>query len=213
MLLQKRVFVALLTLLPFFTQAVKGSSDNFIVGLGPVELGKVVMNTSCSSETCNYDVRIKGAFMFIKARINEKGSYKQTSQQILPVSTQYDEKIGSKKRAFTYDFESMEIKDRRKKKQIAMPENVYPFIPLLSQVMLDLKNGGPKQYYEFLSKHKVKRATITAYTKTVTKEGETLHRFTGTEKDEELEFYFLQNGTEIRLQKIAHGSFHLSRAP
>ncbi len=213
MLLKKLLFVAPFALSCCFAQAAQNISDNFIVGLGPVELGKVVMQTNCDNEICHYEARVKGAFMFIKARINEKGSYKQTSHQILPISTHYDEKIGSKKRAFSYDFEAMEIKDRRKNKQIAMSKNVYPFIPLLSQVMLDLKNEGPKQYYEFLSKHKMKRATITDYTKTVTKEGNTLHHFTGTEEDDELEFYFLQSGTEIKLQKIAHGNFHLSRKP
>ncbi len=205
--------ITLVALAPCFAQPIKGENGHFIVGLGPVQLGEVVMKTTCNNKACHYETQIKGSFMFIKARIKERGTYKQTNHQILPASTHYDEKIGSKKRAFTYDFESMKIHDRRKNKQRVMPENAYPFMPLLNQVRLDLEKEGPKKYYEFLSRHKVKRATITNYTKTTTKEGNTLHRFVGTEKDEKLEFYFLQSGTKIKLQKIAYGNFHLSRRP
>lgn len=35
-----------------------------------------------------------------------------------------------------------------------MPDNVYPFMPLINQVILDLRSGGPREYYEFLSKQK-----------------------------------------------------------
>ncbi len=214
MLLRKLVVlcVTLVAIPPCFSQVMKKENDHFIVRLGPVQLGSVVIKTSCNDKICSYDALIKGSFMFIKANIKEKGTYRQTNYQVLPVSTHYDEKIGSKKRKFTYDFESMKINDRRKKKIITMPEGVYPFMPLLNQVRFDLKNKGPKKHYKFLSKHKVKQATITNYTKTVTSEG-ILHHFTGTEDEDELEFYFLQNGTEIKLQKITYGGFHLSRTP
>ncbi|MDB1125512.1 hypothetical protein [Vibrio algarum] len=191
-------------------QAMAGASGEFIVGLGPIELGDVVMKSNCDDEVCNYETHIKGSFMFIGADIKEIGTYKQVDRQVIPVATQYAEKIGSKKKAFTYDFLTRKIEDKKNKREIDIPENVYPFMPLINQVILDLRAGGPRKYYEFLSKHKIKRANITAYTKTLTING-TLHHFLGKEKDDTLEFFFLEENGNIGLEKIAFGSFHMSR--
>jgi hypothetical protein len=198
------------SLFPIFSQAMAGANGEFTVGLGPVPLGDVVMTSHCNEDVCNYETRVKGSFMFIGAKINEKGTYKKIDRQVVPVTTQYAEKIGSKKRAFSYDFLTRKIKNKKNNKQTDMPDNVYPFMPLINQVILDLRSGGPREYYEFLSKQKIKRATITAYTKKQTKKG-TLHHFVGKGKDDELEFFFLEEGGNIGLEKIAFGSFHMSR--
>lgn len=204
------LFSTILTLNSAHTLAMASANGEFVVGLGPVEIGGVSMSTSCIQDTCSYEARVKGSFMFIGADINEKGSYKQLDFQVAPISSQYKEKIGSKRKAFSYDFQSMEIEDQKSHRTLSLPDNVYPFMPLLNQVILDLKNGGPREYYEFLSKHKVKKAIISAYTKTDTEHG-VLHRFIGKQKESELEFFFIQNGEGINLQKIAYGSFHMSR--
>ncbi|MFC1233390.1 hypothetical protein [Vibrio sp. F74] len=198
------------SLFPICSQAMAGANGEFTVGLGPVPLGDVVMTSHCNEDVCSYETRVKGSFMFIGAKINEKGTYKKIDRQVVPVTTQYAEKIGSKKRAFTYDFLTRKIKNKKNNTQTDMPDNVYPFMPLINQVILDLRSGGPREYYEFLSKQKIKRATITAYTKKLTKNG-TLHHFVGKGKDDELEFFFLEHDGNIGLEKIAFGSFHMSR--
>jgi len=202
--------ITLAALLPIDSQAIAAFSEEFTIGLGPLELGDVVMKFDCNNELCTYETRVKGSFMFIGADINEKGTYKKVDRQVIPVTTQYAEKIGSKKKAFTYDFLIRKINDKKKNKQIDLPDNVYPFIPLINQVILDLGSGGPREYYEYLSKHKVKRASITAYTQKSTQNG-ILHHFLGKGKDNELEFFFLENANDIKLEKIAFGSFHMSK--
>jgi len=198
------------SLFPIGSQAMAALSGEFTIGLGPLVLGDVVMVSDCSDDLCTYEARVKGSFMFIGADINEKGTYKQVNKQVIPVTTQYAEKIGSKKKAFTYDFLTRKINDKKKNKQLDLPDNVYPFIPLINQVILDLRSGGPRGYYEYLSKHKVKRASITAYTQKPTESG-TLHHFLGKGKDNELEFFFLEDASDIKLEKIAFGSFHMSK--
>ena len=189
-----------------------GASGKFIVEFGPIELGELVMQSDCSIDTCTYEATAKGSFLFIGADIIERGSYTWQEEKVMPISTWYDEKIGSKKRAFTYDFQSMEIKDRRKQELMAMPADAFPYMPLLNQVILDLRNGGPKEYYVYLSKHKVRQANIRAYKKITTDHG-TMHHFIGKQenKDKEVEFFFLQNGDNIGLEKVSYGSFQMSR--
>lgn len=202
------IFIA--SLYPISSYAMAGASGEFTVGLGPVSLGDVVMTSHCDQDICNYETRVKGSFMFIGADIKEKGTYKQIDEQVVPVSTHYAEKIGSKRKSFNYNFLTMKIENRKTRKQIELPDNVYPFMPLINQVILDLQSGGPREYYEYLSKHKIKRANITAYTKKRTDKG-TVHHFVGKEKDDELEFFFLENEGQIGLEKISFGSFHMSR--
>jgi len=185
-------------------------SGEFTIALGPLKLGNVIMTSDCNNDLCTYEARVKGSFMFIGADINETGTYKKVDKQVVPVATEYAEKIGSKKKAFSYDFLTQKINDKRKNRQLDLPNNVYPFIPLINQVILDLQTGGPRDYYEYLSKHKIKRALITAYTQKNTKMG-TLHHFWGKGKDNELEFFFIEDADDIKLQKIAFGSFHMSK--
>ena len=189
-----------------------GADGHFTVGLGPIKLGDVVMESSCNENTCSYETRVKGSFMFISAKINENGTYKQTNQAIIPITTTYTEKIGSKRKNYSYDFLNKIIQNKKNNKQTELPANVYPFIPLINQVILDLKLGGPQPYYEYLSKQKIKRATISSYTKKTTENG-VIHHFFGKEKDDTLEFFFLDDGNQIELEKIAFGSFHMSRKP
>jgi len=214
MLIKKRtVFIAYIAMLsPVSSHAMAGANGKFTVGLGPVSLGHVVMTSHCIQESCRYETRVKGSFMFIGADIKEKGEYKQVNEQIIPISTQYAEKIGSKRKSFNYNFLTMEIKNRKTKKTTTLPDNVYPFMPLINQVILDLHSGGPREYYEYVSKHKIKRANISDYTQKRTEKG-TLHHFIGKEKDDELEFFFMENEGKIGLEKISFGSFHMSRKP
>lgn len=202
--------ISIVALLSFTAKATAVSNDQFTIGLGPITLGNVVMKSNCNVERCTYEARVKGSFMFIGAKINEKGTYNKVARQITPVLTEYAEKIGSKKKAFTYDFLNRKMTDKRKHKQHELPDDVYPFMPLINQVILDLELDGPRDYYDYLSKHKVKRAIISDYTQKPTKNG-TLHHFVGTRKDDELEFFFLENARGIKLEKIAYGSFHMSK--
>ncbi|WP_413282687.1 hypothetical protein [Vibrio sp. MA40-2] len=206
--------VTLLSSLSFSLRsyAMTGANGHFTVELGPIKLGDVVMESNCSESVCSYETRIKGSFMFISAKINENGTYKLTDKAIIPIATHYAEKIGSKRKTFSYDFLNKTIQNKKNNKQTDLPDNVYPFIPLINQVILDLKLGGPQQYYEYLSKQKIKRATISSYSKKTTENG-IIHHFVGKEKDDTLEFFFLDDGNQIELEKIAFGSFHMSRKP
>lgn len=198
------------SLLPVASQAMEMFNGEFTVGLGPVKLGSAVITSDCNDELCTYAAHIKGSFMFIKAKINEKGTYKKVDGQVMPVITEYAEKIARKKKAVSYDFATRIINDKKKDRQFDLPEDVYPYIPLINQVILDLHAGGPRDYYEYLSQHKTKRADISAYTQQVTENG-TLHHFIGKGKKNELEFFFVENAGEIKLDKIAFGAFHMSK--
>ncbi|WP_375752829.1 hypothetical protein [Vibrio sp. HN007] len=212
-MLKQSLFIAgilLFSTTTFASEAMRGEKGKFIVGLGPIELGNVSIDSTCNDTTCFYRARAKGSFMFIGADVKENGSFKRQGHKVVPVSTDYEEKIGSKKKAYSYDFVEMEIKDKRSNEQKELPENTYTFMPLLNQVILDLMNGGPQDEYEYLSKHKHRKAVISGYTRKETENG-LMHSFIGTQKDSEIEFYFLQKGENINLHKISYGSFHLSR--
>lgn len=214
-MLTKTVITCLISfslLLPTSIHAMAGARGEFIVGLGPIKLGNVVMESNCNQDICKYETRVKGSFMFIGADIKENGTYRQIDRQVIPVVTQYAEKIGSKRKNFVYDFLTGKIENKKNQEAIDMPSNVYPFMPLINQVIIDLRSGGPKAYYEYLTKHKTKRAIITSYSKKPAMGG-VLHYFVGKEKDKdkELEFYFLEEQGNIELEKIAFGSFHMSR--
>lgn len=202
--------ISLASILSFNAQATTALSGEFTVGLGPVTLGDVVMTSDCNADICHYETRIKGSFMFISAKINEKGTFKTVDNNITPVNTEYSEKIGSKKKAFNYDFLTRKINDKKKNRQFDIPDNAFPYIPLLNQVVLDLHAGAPREAYDFVSQHKIKQAVISDYTKKQTEDG-ILHHFIGTRKDSELEFFFVENTQGIELQKIAYGSFHMSK--
>jgi len=202
--------ISITSLLSINAQANTTLNEEFTVSLGPLKLGDVVMASDCDINFCSYETRIKGSFMFISAKINETGTYKKKDEQVTPINTLYTEKIGSKKKTFIYDFTTKKITDKRKNRELALPEHAYPFIPLLNQVALDLASGGPREHYEYLSQHKIKRASISAYTQKMTENG-TVHHFVGKGKENELEFFFLENEHGIQLDKIAFGSFHMSK--
>ncbi|MDG3087253.1 hypothetical protein P7F88_14680 [Vibrio hannami] len=197
------------------SEVMPGEKGKFIVELGPIELGELNIDSTCNDTTCFYRARAKGSFMFIGADVNEKGSYMREGERVVPISTDYQEKIGSKEKAYSYDFVGKEIQNKRKDELIELPENAYTFMPLLNQVLLDLLNGGPKPEYEYLSKHKHRTALITNYTKKTTDDG-VMHRFIGRQKDKDKKnkkvvFYFLQKGDFIGLQKVSYGGFYLTR--
>jgi len=202
--------IILASLLPISSQATTALSGDFKVALGPVKLGTIVMTSECKAELCHYETRIKGSFMFIKARINEKGTFNNIDGAITPLATEYSEKIGRKKKAFSYDFLTRKISDKRKHKEFDIPANVYPYMPLLNQVIIDLHAGGPKDTYDFVSQHKIKQAQISGYSQKSTPNG-TLHHFIGKRKDSELEFFFIENEQGIELEKIAYGAFHMTK--
>lgn len=206
----KKLLALISCALPASAHAMQGISGKFDVGLGPIPLGKVVMTYSCEENTCRYESQVKGSFMWVDADINEQGAYRQLDNLVAPISTSYVEKIGSKHKEYTYDFSSMEIENGRTKKRVKLTENAYPYIPLLNQVALDIRYGGPKGHYEYLSKHKVRRAIVTAYNKTPTENG-TLHQVTTKRKDTLLEFFFVQEGDKISLEKLKYKGFKLLR--
>jgi hypothetical protein len=189
----------------------QGIHGEFNVGLGPLSLGKVTMVYNCEADVCHYETRVKGSFMWVDAYIHEQGSYIQDYNHLSPVSTHYEEKIGSKHKEYQYDFLSMEIQDAKDKKRIKLADIAYPYTLLLNQVALDLRNGTPKKYYDYLSNQKVKRATVTAYHKTPTARG-ILHQLITERKDDNLEFYFLQVGNSIRFERLEYKSFNMKRA-
>ena len=207
--LKQNLVLALCTF-PLCASAMQGISGEFGVDLGPISLGKVVMTYNCEKDTCYYSSQAKGSLMMIDADINEQGSYRQENTKVAPISTNYVEKIGSKHKAFTYDFSSMMIEDKKTNKQIELKKNAYPFIPLLNQVALDLKYGEPKKHYEYLSKHKIRRAVVTGYNKTPTKNG-TLHQLIAKRKDTKIEFFFVQKGDNITLEQLKYKGFKMLR--
>ncbi len=189
---------------------IQGVSGEFTVGLGPISLGKVIMTYQCEKETCHYRTKVNGSFMWIDADIDEQGSYVQFDHQLSPLTTHYEEKIGSKHKEYKYDFLSMEIENEKNKKRTKLKEIAYPYTLLLNQLALDLKNGGPKEYYDYLSNQKVKRATVTSYNKTPVKEG-TLHRLVAKRKDLTLAFSFIQQGEQLQFEKLEYNAFDMSR--
>ena len=204
----KQLIFTLCTL-PISTMTMGGVSGEFVVGFGPVSLGKVIMTSSCEDDTCKYKTIARGSFLFVSADIIEHGIYEQHDTLIVPVFTSYEEEIGSKYKAYTYDFVSMESTNKKKKKQKKLEKSAYPFIPLLNQVALDLANGGMKQDYEYIIKQDIKPVIATSHTKTPVDKG-TLHQVIVEGKEKPLEIYFVQNGNTIQLQKIYYGSFWLA---
>jgi hypothetical protein len=208
----KMIMALVMCVLSANTNAIttQGIHGEFNVGLGPLSLGKVTMVYSCNNEVCHYETRVKGSFMWIDADIHEQGSYRQKNDQLSPVATHYEEKIGSKHKEYQYDFLSMEIQDEKNKKRIKLSDIAYPYTILLNQVALDLRVGKPKKYYDYLSNQKVKRAIVTAYHKTPTTRG-ILHQLITKRKEDNLEFYFLQVGNSIRFEKLEYKSFNMKR--
>jgi hypothetical protein len=188
----------------------QGIHGEFGVGLGPISLGKVTMLYHCEADICHYETRVKGSFMWVDADIHEQGSYRRKYNQLSPIATHYDEKIGSKHKEYQYDFLSMEIQDQRSEERIKLTDIAYPYTLLLNQVALDLRNGKPKKHYDYLSNQKVKRAIVTAYHKTPTPRG-ILHQLITKRKDDNLEFYFLQVGNSIRFEKLEYKAFNMER--
>ena len=205
----KKILAFTLCALPGGAIAMQGINGEFVVGFGPVSLGEVSMTSSCEGDTCHYKTRAKGSFLFISADINEHGTYKQNGKRIVPIFTSYEEEIGSKHKAYTYDFLAMEITNTRKKKQKKLPQIAYPSIPLLNQVALDLSNGGMKDQYEYLLKQKIKPVTAASHKKTEIEKG-ILHKVDVEASDSILEVFFVQNGDGIQLEKVRYGSFWLS---
>ena len=80
-------------------QAIEGVNGEFSVDIGPVNLGQVVMSSTCKDSTCFYKSRAYGAFLFIKANVIELGSYQELDGQIIPLSSNYSERIGSDREA------------------------------------------------------------------------------------------------------------------
>lgn len=187
-------------------QSYAGISGEFDVGFGPVTLGGVILTSFCKDNTCNYNGRARGSFLFIGADVEERGSYKQSEGIIYPLETRYREKIGSKRRSFRYDFTTMEIENRRTNKSKKMQESAYPFIPLLNQVVLDLAMDGPKKHYDYLSKQKIKRVELASHRKKPVENG-ILHHIVVEKKENSLEFYLIQQGNDISLQKLYYGNF------
>lgn len=190
--------------------AQQGIHGEYSVRFGFLPLGDVVMSSTCSDNICHYDTKVKGSFMMIGADINERGKYRLNEKQILPMSSTYVEKIGSKYREYTYDFQTMEIDNGDTREKVDLPEGIYPFIPLINQVALDLGNGGPRKSYQYLSKKKVRQADVIGYDQKAEKGG-TLHQVTAKRKDKILEFVFLQSSTDVRLERLKYGSFKMVR--
>lgn len=183
-----------------------GISGEFDVGFGPVTLGGVILTSFCKDNSCNYNGRARGSFLFIGANVEERGTYRISEGVITPVETSYREKIGSKRKSFRYDFSTMQIENRRTNKTKEMEQNAYPFIPLLNQVVLDLALDGPKKKYTYLAKHKIKTVELTSHRAKPVENG-TLHHIVVEKKDKSLEFYLIQQGSSIELQKLYYGNF------
>lgn len=189
--------------------AIEGINGKYVVGYGPVTLGKMSITTHCGAQTCRYKSRAKGSFLFIDADVKEQGSYRQKDELITPIAASYEEKIGSKHRSYSYDFLTMDMNNRLKNKQTKMTELAYPFITLLNQVALDLKSKGPAKEYSYVIKQKIKQVVLGNYEKK-TFEGGLRHYITIAKKDSELEFVFLQVGDKIKLEKLYYGSFWMT---
>ncbi|MCF7363619.1 hypothetical protein L3V23_16170 [Vibrio sp. A1-b2] len=192
-------------------QAIEGVNGEFSVDIGPVNLGQVVMSSTCKDSTCFYKSRAYGAFLFIKANVIELGSYQELDGQIVPLSSNYSERIGSDREAYTYNFSSLEITDQDSKAKVSeLDKNAYPFIPLLNQVTLDLAHGVLKKSYQYVLKEKVKDVEVDSYSTTQTDKG-MLHRITVKNKNREMEFLFVNNGQKLQFEEFNYRGFKMSR--
>ncbi|MCZ4372479.1 hypothetical protein O4H50_11800 [Vibrio diazotrophicus] len=192
-------------------QAIEGVNGEFSVDIGPVNLGQVVMSSTCKDSTCFYKSRAYGAFLFIKANVIELGSYQELDGQIVPISSNYSERIGSDREAYTYNFSSLEITDQDSKAKVSeLDKNAYPFIPLLNQVTLDLAHGVLKKSYQYVLKEKVKDVEVDSYSTTQTDKG-MLHRITVKNKNREMEFLFVNNGQKLQFEEFNYRGFKMSR--
>ncbi|MEI8658345.1 MULTISPECIES: hypothetical protein [Vibrio] len=192
-------------------QATEGVNGEFSVDIGPVNLGQVVMSSTCKDSTCFYKSRAYGAFLFIKANVIELGSYQELDGQIIPLSSNYSERIGSDREAYTYNFSSLEITEQDSKAKVSeLDKNAYPFIPLLNQVTLDLAHGVLKKSYQYVLKEKVKDVEVDSYSTTQTDKG-MLHRITVKNKNREMEFLFVNNGQKLQFEEFNYRGFKMSR--
>ncbi|WED20759.1 hypothetical protein L3Q72_08890 [Vibrio sp. JC009] len=211
----KKIGVLSLIAAPFHASAIAYDAFNgeFVVGFGPLTLGHATMLAKCEKQNCNYETNAKGSFMWIKADLKERGSYIRNGDLLVPVQTSYKQKVGSKKKAYDWDFSQKQFvngKNNKKEEFEKDAEGAYPYVPLLYQITLDLKNGGPKEQYDYLSKQRAKQVHIRGYKKTQIEEG-TLHFFVAKGKEDEMECFFLQKGDNIWLEKLKYGSFKLLR--
>ncbi len=191
--------------------SIEAVNGEFSVDIGPVNLGQVVMSSTCKHSTCQYKSRAFGSFLFVKANVIELGSYTQEDGQIIPLSSNYSERIGSDYEAYTYNFSSMEITDLDDKdKKAKLEKDTYPFIPLLNQVTLDLTEGKLKKSYQYVLKEKTKDLLVDSYT-TFKTNGTTLHRIVVKNKDRDMEFLFVNNGTKLQFEEFNYRGFKMSR--
>jgi len=192
-------------------QAIEGVNGEFSVDIGPVNLGQVVMSSTCKDSTCFYKSRAYGAFLFIKANVIELGSYQELDGQIIPLSSNYSERIGSDREAYTYNFSSLEITEQDSKTKVSeLDKNAYPFVPLLNQVTLDLAHGVLKKSYQYVLKEKVKDVEVDSYYTTQTDKG-ILHRIVVKNKNREMEFLFVNNGQKLQFEEFNYRGFKMSR--
>ena len=192
-------------------QAIEGVNGEFSVDIGPVNLGQVVMSSTCKDSTCFYKSRAYGAFLFIKANVIELGSYQELDGQIIPLSSNYSERIGSDREAYTYNFSSLEITEQDSKAKVSeLDRNAYPFVPLLNQVTLDLAHGVLKKSYQYVLKEKVKDVEVDSYSTTQTDKG-ILHRIVVKNKNREMEFLFVNNGQKLQFEEFNYRGFKMSR--
>lgn len=192
-------------------QAIEGVNGEFSVDIGPVNLGQVVMSSTCKDSTCFYKSRAYGAFLFIKANVIELGSYQELDGQIIPLSSNYSERIGSDREAYTYNFSSLEITEQDSKAKVSeLDKNAYPFVPLLNQVTLDLAHGVLKKSYQYVLKEKVKDVEVDSYSITQTDKG-ILHRIVVKNKNREMEFLFVNNGQKLQFEEFNYRGFKMSR--
>lgn len=192
-------------------QAIEGVNGEFSVDIGPVNLGQVVMSYTCKDSTCFYKSRAYGAFLFIKANVIELGSYQELDGQIIPLSSNYSERIGSDREAYTYNFSSLEITEQDSKAKVSeLDKNAYPFVPLLNQVTLDLAHGVLKKSYQYVLKEKVKDVEVDSYSTTQTDKG-ILHRIVVKNKNREMEFLFVNNGQKLQFEEFNYRGFKMSR--
>ncbi|MDW6018999.1 hypothetical protein SBW85_14970 [Vibrio plantisponsor] len=192
-------------------QAIEGVNGEFSVDIGPVNLGQVVMSSTCKDSTCFYKSRAYGAFLFIKANVIELGSYQELDGQIIPLSSNYSERIGSDREAYTYNFSSLEITEQDSKTKVSeLDKNAYPFVPLLNQVTLDLAHGVLKKSYQYVLKEKVKDVEVDSYSTTQTDKG-ILHRIVVKNKNREMEFLFVNNGQKLQFEEFNYRGFKMSR--
>lgn len=192
-------------------QAIEGVNGEFSVDIGPVNLGQVVMSSTCKDSTCFYKSRAYGAFLFIKANVIELGSYQELDGQIIPLTSNYSERIGSDREAYTYNFSSLEITEQDSKAKVSeLDKNAYPFVPLLNQVTLDLAHGVLKKSYQYVLKEKVKDVEVDSYSTTQTDKG-ILHRIVVKNKNREMEFLFVNNGQKLQFEEFNYRGFKMSR--